>query len=356
MDSPVGIIRDSRFLDHVTGEGHPESLRRLAAIYDMLDREMSEKAIRNGHFIPVTPHPAEEAQILLAHSPEYLSLIKNTAGKELFALTADTHVSEGSYAAALLAAGGLIEAAARSVKGDLRRAFSLNRPPGHHAERSRAMGYCLFNNVAIAALAARRDLGLKRVMIVDWDLHHGNGTQHIFENDPSVLFFSIHQYPLFPGTGIYTEVGRGPGEGYTVNIPISKKYGDAEYAAIFQKLLRPIALAFRPELLLVSAGFDTHHLDPIGGMRMTPEGFAGLTRSLMEIADLCCCGRLLLTLEGGYHLAALTESVKAVLLEMAGITHTDPEEMAASANPRKVAYAILRCSHVHGRFWKSLKG
>lgn len=345
----VGVVRDSRYLDHRTPEGHPEFHRRLEAIYEMLDApDMA------GGLITLAPRPAEREEILTAHAPEYLDRIAATAGGEQTALTADTIVSAGSYTAALLSAGGLFSAIDRVVSGELDAAFSLARPPGHHAERSRAMGFCLFNNVALGALYARIGLGLRRALIVDWDVHHGNGTQHIFEMDPSVLFFSIHQYPHFPGTGLFTDVGRGPGEGRTVNLPIGKGYKDAEYAALFQRVLRPIALEFGPDLILVSAGFDTHRDDLLGKMKMTPAGFAALTRSLMTIAAECCGGKLVMTLEGGYHLKALAASVRAVLAELQGKTATDPEAVAEGARRRKVEYALHRCRHVHQGFWKCL--
>ncbi len=345
----TGIVRDPRYLDHRTPEGHPEFHHRLTALYDMLDApEMADGLIH------VPPRPAQREEILMVHTPEYLDRIAATADLEQTALTADTIVSAGSYTAALLSAGGVFAAIDRVVSGDLDTAFALARPPGHHAERSRAMGFCLFNNVALGARYAQIGWGLKRVLIVDWDVHHGNGTQHIFETDPSVLFFSVHQYPHFPGTGLYTDVGRGAGEGATLNLPLGKGYKDAEYAALFQRVLRPVALEFGPDLVLVSAGFDTHRDDLMGKMKMTPPGFAALTRSLMAIASDCCGGKLGMTLEGGYHLKALTASVRAVLSELGEKTVTDPEAVAGGARRRKVEYALHRCRHVHQGFWKCL--
>ncbi len=345
----VGIVRDPRYLAHRTPEGHPEFHRRLEAVYEMLDGSDMADAL-----VTVIPRPAEREEMLTVHAPEYLDRIAATAMQELTALTADTFASSGSYAAALLSAGGLFEAIDRVVSGELTTAFSLARPPGHHAERSRAMGFCLFNNAALGALYARIGLGLKRILIVDWDVHHGNGTQHIFERDPSVLFFSVHQSPHFPGTGLFTDVGRGPGEGYTVNLPLGRGYKDAEYTALFHQVLRPIALEFGPDLILVSAGFDTHKDDLMGKMKMTSAGFAALTRELMTLASECCGGKLALTLEGGYHLKALTASVKAVLAELAGLTLSDPSAVADRARRRKVDYAVHRCRHVHEQFWKCL--
>ncbi|MCP4692222.1 MAG: histone deacetylase [Desulfobacterales bacterium] len=315
----------------------------------MLDEPEMQK-----RFVEIEPRPASEKEVCLVHAPEYLNRIAATEGKEYSHLTADTHASAGSYQAAMLAAGGVLRAIEQVKAGELQHAFALVRPPGHHAERSRAMGFCLFSNTAIGAMFARRELGLKRVLIIDWDVHHGNGTQHAFEEDPSVLFFSLHQHPLFPGTGVFTETGLGPGEGYTVNLPLPKGYGDGEYAAIFEKVLRPIAKEFAPELILVSAGFDTHAADPLGGMRMTEAGFAGLTRSLMETAEMCGDGKLVFVLEGGYDQCSIANSTRAVLDELTGVTVSSPSRMAERAVPKKLGYAVSRCQHVHQRFWKGL--
>jgi len=345
----TGIVKDEIYLAHRPVRGHPESHRRLDAIYQMLDTpEMRTQ------FVEIDSRPAKQEELLWVHAPEHIERIAATAGKHRLALTADTHTSADSYHAARMAAGGLFEAIARVVEGDVDNAFVLARPPGHHAEKSRAMGFCLFNNVALGAAFARKVLGLKRVLIVDWDVHHGNGVQHIFEQDPSVFYFSIHQYPLFPGTGVFTETGRGRGEGHTVNIPLSRGYGDSEYLLLFDKILWPVARMFKPELILVSAGFDTHRKDPVGGMRMTADGFAALTRSLMELAEECCQRRLVMTLEGGYHLKALKKSVRAVLREMSHQTHTNTTGIMAHADLKKAARAILRSKRVHGMYWDSL--
>ena len=345
----TGIVRDTAYLEHCPAPGHPESPERLAEVYDLLDSLDFQDRLVN-----IPPRPATRDEVLLVHAPDYFDLVKTTAGGDTCALTADTHVSAGSFAAARLAVGGVLEAIKAVVTTELANAFALVRPPGHHAETNRAMGYCLFNNIAIGAMYARKILGLQRVLLLDWDVHHGNGTQHVFEDDPSVLFFSVHQYPHFPDTGFFTETGRGRGEGYTANVALPKGYGDGEYIYIFDHLLRPIALEFKPDLIIVSAGFDTHSADQMGNMHMSAAGYAALTRVVMDIAAVCCAGRLVLTLEGGYHLASLRESVYAVLLELAGLSHTDIDKMASLADKKKIDYVLKRFLPVQSRFWNNI--
>ncbi len=345
----TGIFRDSRCLNHLTDDGHPEHPRRLAAVYAMLDRE---DIYRRCPSIPFAP--AEVEDLLLLHAPEYIQRVAATESWDFGLIGPETPASAGSYLAARLAVGAALEATRQVVDGRLQNAFALVRPPGHHAERSRAMGYCLFNNAAIAAAYARRRLEVARVLLVDWDVHHGNGTQHFFERDPSVLFFSVHQYPHFPKTGYFTETGIGAGEGYTVNVPLPRGYGDGEYAALMEGILAPVARTFGPELVIVSAGFDLHRDDPLGGMRLTETGFAAMTRCLMNIAAECCGGKMILVLEGGYEPKVLAASVLAVLDELCGRTVTDPAIAAADASPKKVRHIMTRCVQVQQRFWKTL--
>jgi acetoin utilization deacetylase AcuC-like enzyme/nucleotide-binding universal stress UspA family protein len=345
----TGIVMDKRFLDHITDEGHPEAPGRLKAVYDRLDAGGTMD-----HLIRIVPKPAAREDMLMVHSAEYLDKIAATAGKAHTALTPDTHASAESYPVALLAVGGIFEAIRQVHQGTVRNAFALIRPPGHHAEKSRALGYCLFNNVALGTKFAMNRLGLERILIVDWDVHHGNGTQHIFEGSRNVLFFSTHQYPHFPKTGYFTETGIGEGEGFTINIPLPKGYGDGEYITIFKRLLRPVAFQFNPDMILVSAGFDIHPRDPLGAMRVSPAGFAALTRCLMEMADICCEGRLVLALEGGYDRAAVAESVPAVLDELSDKTRTDPSILERSADPKKIRYILSRSIPVYQPFWNSI--
>jgi len=234
--------------------------------------------------------------------------------------------------------------------------FALVRPPGHHAERDRAMGFCLFNNVAIGAHYALKNFPLQRILIVDWDVHHGNGTQNSFYEDPRVLYFSTHRYAFYPGTGAATEVGRGRGEGFTVNIPLSPGAGDPEYGIIFEKILKPVALEYQPQLILVSAGFDTHYNDPLGGMEVTERGFARMTQILMEIAAATAEGKLAFTLEGGYNFAAERRSVKAVIEELSQglpLDKTDLVEEEKAKYPEMEKF-LLQLKGIQKRYWKNL--
>ncbi len=345
----TGIVKDRRYMDHNMGAYHPESPKRLEVIYSMLEDEDMK-----GRFFEIEPREAEKEEICYVHSESYLEMIAKTEGKPYVSLDPDTSTCSKSYRTALLAAGGLCEAIKKVVQGEIDNAFALVRPPGHHAEKNRAMGFCIFNNIAIGARYAQKKLGIEKVLIVDWDLHHGNGTQHTFEDDPTVFYFSTHQYPYYPGTGSFEEIGTGSGKGYTMNVPLSYGYGDGEFSAIYEEILKPVALEFKPDLILISAGFDIYKDDPLGGMNVTAEGFASLTRSVMEIAEECCNGRLVITLEGGYNLTGLRDSVKAVLKELSDINKTDPRKIAEKARRSMVDRILERIKEIHGRFWKSI--
>jgi len=345
----TGILRDNSFLDHDMGAYHPESPQRLEAIYEMLE-EPEMKSI----YTEIPSRKAEIDELKLIHTPGYVDLIASSDGKDFMYLDSDTRTSAGSYNAALLAAGGFCETVSRVCSGEIKNAFALVRPPGHHAERDRAMGFCIFNNAAIGARYAQKHLGLKRIIIADWDLHHGNGTQHSFEDDPSILYFSTHQFPFYPGTGATRETGTGKGKGFTINIPLTPGYGDSEFAAIYEKIFTPVAREFRPDLIIVSAGFDIYERDPLGGMDVTPKGFAGLTALLMNAAEECCGGKLAMTLEGGYNVQGQRDSVRTVLKELAGVTRTLPSDLMKMANKGMVERAINPVLEIHRPHWKNL--
>ena len=322
------ILTDERFLAHEAGIGHPESPARLRAILGDLERAPPEGVVFE------TPREATAAEIDAVHAPGHRQLLASLAGKRA-RLDPDTAMSEGSWEAAALAAGAAVGAVEAVWSGRMDNAFALVRPPGHHAEAAQAMGFCLLNNAAIAAEAARR-LGAARVLILDWDVHHGNGTQHIFAARDDVLYMSSHQYPFYPGTGAPTEVGVGPGRGFTVNCALPAGQGDADYGAVFHDLFLPAARAFAPEIILVSAGFDPHERDPLAQMCVTERGFAAMATAVDELARETCGGKLVLLLEGGYDLAALPASVRACL-EVLGGRREDFSRAVGTETPRAVA-------------------
>jgi acetoin utilization deacetylase AcuC-like enzyme len=301
----TGLVYHPAYLDHDMGAGHPESPNRLHAVMQQLEQSGTMARLTR-----IVPREAEDEWITQIHTPSYLAMLKShvpTNGR--VSLDPDTSMSPGSLAAAYLAAGGALAGVDAIMSRQVDHVFCAVRPPGHHAEGGRAMGFCLFNNVAIAARYVQKKYGLTRVLIVDWDVHHGNGTQHSFETDPSVLFFSTHQYPHYPGTGGAAERGKGAGEGFTINVPMEAGEGDEEYRAVFQKSLVSVADAFKPEFVIVSAGFDAHKDDPLASMGLTEEGYADLTGIVAGIAKRHAGGRILSSLEGGYHLTSLAASV-----------------------------------------------
>ncbi len=284
------ILTDEQFLRHDPGPGHTERPERLEAILRVLDERPVPGTRR------ATPRPATPAEVERVHSKSYVASIRALGGRTA-ELDADTRVSEGSVDAAFLAAGASVQAVEDVWAGRVRSAFALVRPPGHHAEPGHAMGFCLFNNAAVAAEAGR-SLGASRILVLDWDVHHGNGTQHSFESRRDVLYMSSHQYPFYPGTGAPREIGRGEGAGYTVNCGLPGGQTDADYGAIFHALFLPIADAYRPDLVIVSAGFDAHRADPLGGMDVTERGFAAMCTAMRDLAHRHADGKLVLILEG----------------------------------------------------------
>ncbi len=336
----TGLVLDRRYEAHDTGAGHPERPERIRAIRELMDQ------YRREGLVEVEPRLATDHELALNHDPRHVARVATTASRARAAFDADTPVCSESYATAALAAGGYLRLLEAMLAGDVDNGFAVVRPPGHHAEFARAMGFCLFNNVAIGAHWLRTR-GVGRILIVDWDVHHGNGTQESFYDDPETLYASTHQYPFYPGTGAASEVGRGAAAGRTLNVPLPAGCGDDEYVAAFTDLIVPVARQFRPEFVLVSAGFDADYRDPLAGMQATDAGFRAMTRLLMQVADEHAAGRVAAILEGGYDLGALRAAVPAVLDELGGTTLRDP---LPSATPRGLVLAPARAAQQ--RFWE----
>ena len=299
------LIHSDRFAEHQTPPGHPERPER-AEVMDAVAARWRERGAEI-----VAPRAATHEQLARVHDEAYLRRIAQTAGKAT-QLDPDTYTSPESHEIALLAAGAAIDAVERVMGGAHSGAVAMVRPPGHHAERDRAMGFCFYNNVAVAAAHARAQ-GAAKVAIVDYDVHHGNGTQHIFEADPHVLYISTHQFPYYPGTGAADEVGREAGRGFTVNIPLEVGAVDEDYQQVFAAIVRPVLMQFEPDVIIASAGFDAHERDPLGGMRLSTGAFAAMTQELRAVAEDVCRGRLASVTEGGYDLQALAASLDAII-------------------------------------------
>ena len=303
----TGFVYDQIYLRHDTGKGHPERPQRLTAITERLGKSGLMPKL-----VAIRPRPAAKKWLATVHSPKYVARIEKACLQgDRYVDSRDTPVSKDSFNAALHAAGGTLAAIDAVMAGKVRNAFCVVRPPGHHALKDKAMGFCLFNNVAVAARYIQQKHALARVLIVDWDVHHGNGTQAMFYADPTVFYFGVHRYPFYPGTGAADERGKGKGLGTTLNVPLRAGGGDREFARALEDKLVPAARKFKPDFVLISAGFDAHQKDPLGGMKVTTEGYARLTRIVKGIAREHCRGRLVSVLEGGYSLEGLAAGCEA---------------------------------------------
>ena len=341
MKLRVGIVRDDRYLDHKPGHTHPEHPNRVKSIYRMLDSDFPEG------LIPIEPAPATLEQLELVHTPSYIKKVLKTADHGYTSLAPDTPASAKTYLAAWLAAGGCIKALEALLGGDCQVCFSLVRPPGHHALPDRAGGFCILNNPAIAARYAVKHHGLRRVLIVDWDIHHGNGVNDLFYEDDRVLYFSSHDTLLYPYSGDWEQAGGNGGEGYTVNVPLPRDLTDEEFLCLYREVVGPVIKRYAPQLILVAAGFDGHHEDPVGRSRLTEKAFGRLTSLFLDLREKTGGAPIQFILEGGYDPRSLAGSVREVLRVLTGNeTYGD----VPGGGTDRVHEMVNRVRGIHGKY------
>ncbi len=344
----MGLVYDPVFLEHNTGS-HPENAMRLKHILEALENYGIREKMAD-----LAPEEATVEQLARFHHRWYIERVAAVAENGGAYLDPDTYVSGRSYGAAVKAAGGVIKAIDQVLTDQVNSAFALVRPPGHHAMAGRGMGFCIFNNVVVGALHAKAEYGLERILIIDWDVHHGNGTAAAFDDDPTVLYFSTHQQGHYPGTGRITEVGTGPGEGYTINIPLIRGTGDSGFYYAFTQLLDPVARQYKPQLVIISAGFDAHYADPLGGLTLTSHGFAQIAEVVKNIARDTCSGRTVLALEGGYNLKAISQAASAVINVFGeyGVQIDEPASPSADSGQPTMRIPIDEAISIHRKYWK----
>jgi acetoin utilization deacetylase AcuC-like enzyme len=367
--SRLALVRDERFQQHLTPELHPESPARLAAI----DKALSKSALDND-IKQLVPRMATEDEISLIHDPVYVEHLQRDGERatkgHFVQLDADTFMSPKTYETAVLAAGAGLVAVDSIATNVHESSFVAVRPPGHHAGVSQAMGFCLFNNIAVAARYAQAKLGLERVLIIDWDVHHGNGTQDIFFEDPSVCFVSFHQFPFWPETGWYTEDGKGEGKGFNINIPLPAGTGDRGYLSAWDQLVKPVGLEYKPQLIMLSAGYDAHEMDPLGQQRISTAGYAMLSQRLADLSRETGA-KTVCFLEGGYNTRSLSDSAVATMRVLNAETAEDTADVHVSylvpgssegrapvSDDRNAGLVDERIKDIrkhHGRFWKALR-
>jgi len=346
MSRRTAVLKDRLFLEHDPGFTHIESPERLAVIYEELERPENRERFLLPQF-----GPASFAELALNHTEAHIERIAETAGRQFDVLDPDTHTSPRSYDAACLAAGAVIAGLKLVTSGESDNAAALVRPPGHHAERDHTSGFCLFNNIAVGAHYGLKHLGMERIFIVDWDIHHGNGTQHAFYDTDQVLYCSTHQYPYFPGSGSLQEAGRGKGEGYTINVPLPGGQTDDSFARIFNELFAPLARQYRPDCIMISAGYDTFVSDPLGTMAVSIDGFAYMSRVLVGLAEELCDGRLVMVLEGGYNHQGLRDGVLATLKEMSGTSTLAAKTLKQLQEAGKPLPALDNALKIAKKYW-----
>jgi acetoin utilization deacetylase AcuC-like enzyme len=344
----TGIVKDDIFLEHIKDSGHIESPGRLLHVYEML--EAPDMA---GLYTLIKPRSASKEEISWNHDINYISSIEETQNTMWVQLDMDTIANNFSWKASCLAVGGGFSLIDAIMEKKIDNGFLLCRPPGHHALHGHAMGFCIFNNIALAAYYLKNQYNLKKIMIIDWDLHHGNGTQASFYDDKEVLYISMHQYPYYPGSGAAEQIGKNEGEYYTVNIPLGAYQKDMDYANIFNLLIKPVTRQFNPEFILVSAGFDIYFNDPLGGMKVTEKGFAYFTSVLTELAEELCAGRIAFFLEGGYNFEGLADGVKAVIMECIDKSILSHDELIAFSGKKELKNPVVsRIIDIHSDKWQ----
>ena len=345
---PVLVVKDQRFSRHLNGVFHLENPKRMQAFETVLQHPSL-----SGKWREVSPRPASTGELAWVHTPDYIRQVAQTSGKALTSLDLDTQTTPNSYATARLAVGGVFNLIDAIWRTKAARGFAFIRPPGHHAEPDRAMGFCLFNNIALGARYLRECHGAGKVMIVDIDVHHGNGTQTAFYDTDEVLFVSVHQFPAYPGTGNLGEVGRDKGEGYTVNIPLGMGYGDRDFGRVIHFLVRPLAEAYQPEMILVSCGFDLYVHDRMGGMRVSAGGYALITALLLEIAEKVCNGRIAFIVEGGYSMKGIRECGLRVMQELCRVSPLNGKKLDKIKNSPPSRFSVARkVMSVQKKYWQ----
>lgn len=348
-NSPVGLIYDPVYLEHRNPPGHPECSDRLTVTYKLLQSNSIFSRLKL-----ISPYEAPPDLISAVHDDQYVDYVQEVAGDSGGYIDGDTYISSDSYRVARFAAGAIVAAIDNVMSEETNSIFCLVRPPGHHAEAKFGMGFCIFNNLAVGAQYALDKYGISRILIIDWDAHHGNGIQDIFYDSPQVLYISLHQHPLYPGTGSLTEIGRAGGEGYTINIPLPPGSGNDIYLEAFNKIIVPVARKFNPELIMIAAGYDGHFADPLTMLNLSTSGYARMTEEILSLMDPSK-RRIIYSLEGGYNLEALSHSVLATISTLAGDNKEisdpfgNPQSRASFANEKKTINTIIRqvCN-----FWK----
>lgn len=344
MKLKIGIIRDDRYLEHMPGPTHPEHPSRLRAVYRMMDTQ-----VPNGYEV-IDPQMATLEELELIHTSAYIKKVLKTADHKFTSLAPDTPASAKTYLSAWLAVGGCLKGLEALVSGQCNVCFAMVRPPGHHALADRAGGFCVFNNLGITARYAIKKFGFRRILIIDWDIHHGNGIQDLFYREKRVLYFSTHDMLLYPYTGNLGETGKGWGQGYTINVPLPRHLNDSDLLHVYREILTPVVQRYAPELIMIVAGFDAHHEDPIGRMKITESVFADLTRLLLQLRAGVNDPPLLFALEGGYSDRGLASSVRSVL-EVLTSKKTSQEPLNIETSKGAQIINAVRQIHASHKVW-----